>query len=694
MTAKNRSMLVRAIIWITPLLLVLALLYSARTDLEPYARRLAAAEWRQFAADPLPVEVITQIYDMGVVDADNDGQLDLYTANHNYEQFLFLNQGGGRYKDVLSEWKLDQSVSLPGIEQSKFPPRIERPGLYVYWVGDALHLQFHAIEGLAPVKGVARFYNRVEVVSNDGVEIRQDVTRPGAIPQTRLEFGASRSGHLVLFLDTRGAPVNFRIESPWARTATFVGRKGIVPQPYSGVVDAAAARAADTCAECLEFEMTLLDRHSMAWSDFNGDGVPDIFINRGALGGTLRLFPKAVHDEVGDELLVSEGRGRYRDRARESGIEKKDCSGRHARWVDFDRDGRLDLFINCQDRGVVRGGYPKQFYHQGPDRHFEDVAAKLKLELRDSELVDMVWFDADGDGVIDLFTHEDTGYFLYRLVDGVYIRERVHTGPFHRASVPGLKGDTSDYWQFDGKLSVADFNADGRLDVFVASKRGNVLLANEGGGKFRAVDPASIGLPAQSVAAAWVDFDNDGRMDLHVVPEGLFRQDPSGRFVRTGLLALPAAKYQAAIINWYDRDNDGALDVVIALQENASLWRWWDRLHKSSDVKGKDDRFDWAIQAYRNLNRGTHWLQLQLAGQAGNPEAIGARVTLTTPSGRQVRQVGSHDGAYLSQGHYRLYFGLGDTKGPLSLDILWPDGTAQSVTPVAVDQRLTVRQAP
>ena len=148
-------MLKRAILWITsagpdPCAAVLG---TGRPL--PYAHRLVAAEWRHFESDPLPVDVITQIYDMGVVDADNDGQLDLYTANHNYRQFLLLNTGAGRYKDVLGEWKLDQSTSLPGIEQSRSPPRIERPGLYVYWVGDTLHLQFHAIEGLAPAKATA-----------------------------------------------------------------------------------------------------------------------------------------------------------------------------------------------------------------------------------------------------------------------------------------------------------------------------------------------------------------------------------------------------------------------------------------------------------------------------------------------------------------------------------------------------------
>jgi ASPIC and UnbV/FG-GAP-like repeat len=685
-------MLKRAILWMMPLTLMLLLLYSARADLTPYVKRFLAAEWRHFEPDPLPVDVIRQIYDMGVVDADSDGRLDIFSTNHNYRQLLFLNDGAGRYEDVLSAWRLDQSTALPGIEQSWTPPSISQPGMYIYWIGDTLHLQFHEIERLGPVKGNIHLFNRALVVKSEGVDIRQEVSRQGEIDESRLEFSATRSGHAVLYLDSRGAPVRFAIDSSWARTNTFVGSHGIVPKPRSGMADTAAAADGDKCPTCLEFEMTLLDRHGMAWSDFNGDGVSDIFINRGALGGTLRSFPKEVRDQVGDELLVSQGRGRFVDRARASGIEKKDCSGRHVRWVDFDQDGLLDLFINCLDRGSVLGGYPKQFYRQGPDKRFDDVAAKVKLDLPDHELVDLVWFDADGDGSIDLFTHEDTGYFLYRLVDGAYVRQRVHIGPFERASVPGLKGNTSDYWQFDGKLSVADFNADGRLDVFVASKRGNVVLVNEGGGKFGSVDPGSIGLPRESVAAAWVDYDNDGRLDLHVVPEGLFRQDPAGRFVRTGLLSLPLAKFQAAIINWYDRDNDGDLDVAIALQENASLWRWWEKLYKSDDIKGKDDRFDWEILAYRNLHQNSSWLQLKLAGTTGNPEAIGAHVTLTTKSGRQARQAGSHDGSYFSQGHYRIYFGLGDEKGPVSLDIQWPDGTRQALRDVSINQRLTIKQ--
>jgi hypothetical protein len=432
----------------------------------------------------------------------------------------------------------------------------------------------------------------------------------------------------------------------------------------------------------------------MLWTDFNEDGQLDLFMNRGGMGGSLRKFPDHVRAEVKDELLVSEkGAPLFKDIARETGMDKEDCSGRHAKWTDFNQDGRLDLFINCLDRGNVAGSYGKQLYEQTADRRLVNVAAEHGLAVPEHELIDFAWFDADGDGRVDLLAHEDTGYYLYRNPGGKFVREFIYRGKFERADVPGLARNTLDYWQFDGKLFLADYDSDGDLDAFVASKTGNVFLANQGGGKFRAVDPASMGLPKESVAAAWVDYDNDARPDLHVVPQGIFHQNTKRTFEATGLLSLPEKKYQAAIINWFDRDNDGALDVVMALEENHSLWRWWQKPFKSENVKGKDDRFTWFIQGYRNVGAKNHWLQLNLKGSPGNRQAIGARVTVSTPEGQQTQTVGASEGAYLSQGHYRLYFGLGSQSRISSIKVTWPDGQSQELKDTQGDRLLTIEQA-
>src|SRR5207247_3684774 len=180
-------------------------------------------------------------------------------------------------------------------------------------------------------------------------------------------------------------------------------------------------------------------------------------------------------------------------------------------------------------RGKVytQAKYATQMYHQRPDKHFVDVAAQVGLDISDHEVIDFVWFDADNDGYIDLLTSEDTGFYLYRNHEGKFFsREFIGRGKFARADNPKLKGTAIEYWFVDGKLAVADFRGNGRLDVFSASKTGNTLLLNDGNGRFSIVEPAVLGLRGASVTASWVDFDNDGLRDLYSEPQRLLRQWP------------------------------------------------------------------------------------------------------------------------------------------------------------------------
>ena len=650
------------------------LLYSARGDLKPSVIRLLSGEGNWFAVETPPIGMIPQIFDMGIVDANGDGLLDIYTSNHNYQQFLLLADGRGGYRNVVSEWGLDQSRSFPGWEQAEQAPDIDKAGLYIYWQDDTLHFRTHDLDKIGAVKGTFRIFSPVQVVRNDGfrIETRTSPAQSDSLSETITDFAASGDAHLMLYISSRGGPLTFDIGKSWPPANVYLGLQKVSPSAHA-------------------FSVALQDRHGMAWADINHDGQLDIFISRGAIGGTLREFPESIRRSIADELFVSEESHRFREASREAGIEKKDCSGRHVKWVDFDQDGLLDLYINCQDRGNVAGGYPKQLYRQDNKGHFGDVSAAVGLDIPQHQLIDFAWLDTDNDGDLDLLSHEDDGYFLYRNQGGKYAREFIYRAKFERADVKGLKGNTYDYWQFDGKLSLADFDSDGDLDAFTASKKGNVFLINNAG-DFKPLDPASLGLPVESVAAAWVDYNNDGRPDLHAVPEGLFSQNKGHKFEATGFLSLPAQKYQAAIINWFDRNNDGSMDVLIALEDNATLWRWWEKPFKSKDVKGKDDRFKWKILAYRNVGLKNHWLQLNLVGSAGNPQAIGARVTLATPEGQQTQEVGSNDGAFLSQGHYRLYFGLGRHAKVDAVKIRWPDGHLQELKDVTADKLLTIEQ--
>jgi hypothetical protein len=190
------------------------------------------------------------------------------------------------------------------------------------------------------------------------------------------------------------------------------------------------------------------------------------------------------------------------------------------------------------------------------------------------------------------------------------------------------------------------------------------------------------------VTASWVDFDNDGLPDLYSVPQGLFRQRRDHTFEATGLLALAPHKYMAAIANWADLDNDGRRDLVLARLANFSQWRWWEKVRKNSE-----DRFAWNLAAYRNVvDNGNHWLELRLVGKPGNSQAIGARVTVQTADGQQLQQVGLNDGAFFSQGHYRLYFGLGPHVRAGAVRIQWPDGQVQELRDVEGDKLQVITQ--
>lgn len=621
----------------------------------------------QFAAYDIPLKQSYWVFDVGIVDVNSDDYLDIFTTNHNWIQHFLVADAGGGYSDEPTAWGLNQSNEFPGLELSHNPPVVDEPGLYLYWEDRYFYVRAHDISGFGKLELDVQTYTKIDVISNEGFEL--DGASPGdaaaRIPDTRLALVATGNAHLKVYPISRGVPINIQLKSSLPLDRVYVGNRKVSPSGNKIV-------------------LSLKDPHALAWSDFNDDGQIDVFTTRGAIGGTLRIHPESIIRITKDELRVSDGgKPVFRDVGLEDGIEKNFCSSRHASWVDYNNDGLLDLFVNCQDVGKVTGDYPKQLYQRDRQNRLRNVAAEAGLAIKDHHLIDYEWLDADNDGDMDLVSYEDSGYFLHRNENGVYAPEFIYRGKFVRADHPELQGRGIAYWNFDGKLTAADFDRDGDIDVFAASKKGNVLLENQGG-EFLPVGPASIGLPEDTVSAAWVDYDNDGLLDLHTVPEGLFQQRQDHSFEKTNQLELPVRKYQAAIINWFDLDNDGSRDVVITLNENPSLSRWWEIFPK--------DPFKWDVLTYRNLVSDHHWLQIKLRGGPGNREAIGARVTVTTPDGRQVQEVGGGDGAFFSQGHYRLYYGLGEHEKAATIEIVWSDGKRQKMENVPSDQLLVIER--
>ncbi|MDH3980392.1 MAG: CRTAC1 family protein [Gammaproteobacteria bacterium] len=619
----------------------------------------------RFVEYPLPLDETDRFFDLGIVDANGDDLLDIYTTNHHFRQALLLADGHGSYRDVVSEWGLDQSHEFPLAELSFTAPVLDRPGLYIYWHGTQVVIRTHGIDDASQWRGTMQVGDPVEIVKNDGFRIQKQ-DQASAVSETTVNFSPASDGQLRMRPGGQGLPITFRLDDAIPLEKVYVGLGKVSPD--SSV-----------------FTLAMRDRHAMAWADYNNDGWLDVFINRGALGGTLRAHPEEVETQLNDELLTSHGENSFSDIATMAGIRKKGCSGRHARWLDFNHDGLLDLFINCYDRGNVAGAYPKQLYQQDMQGKLHDVAMEAGLGMTDQQIGSFAWFDADNDADVDLVTFQDEGFFLYRNNGDKFSQEPIYRRGLGDAEKIGHT--TGNEWFYDGKVSVSDYDADGDQDLFSASKRGNVLLVNNAG-TFSPVMPASIGLPDSSITGNWVDYDNDGLPDLHLLPQGLFRQREDHDFESARLLEFPAEQYKAAVANWYDIDNDGRLDLLMALSENPAFSHWWEFSREPRHS------VTWVLKAYRNTDAANHWLQVKLVGQDGNRQAIGARVTVVTPDGRQVQEVGSTDGAFFSQGHYRLYFGLGNHTRADVLHVQWSDGDQQEFQKVSGDRLLTIeRQA-
>jgi hypothetical protein len=545
------------------------------------------------------------------------------------------------------------------------------PGFYIYWLGETLNFNAVGLEQLGPIEGSLEMFSKIGVEENRGFSLtkREVPVADSHVVKTTIYFSAKQDAQLTLAPPRVAAPSEFSIKSGFPLSSVFVGQQRISPRINV-------------------FSAHVQDRHGHAWADVNADGQTDVYISRGGVGGTLRKLPRELRDTIRDEFLVSGREPRLKDVTAMAGFEKKDCSGRHAEWVDVDGDGRLELFVNCQDRGVIQGRFPKRFpkqlWRQDANGRFNDKAMEIGLGLPGHEIIDFIWLDADTDGDLDLLASEDKGFFLHRNDAGRFTPEFLFRPDFVRADVVGLRTRVNNYWRFDGKITAADFDGDGDLDVFSSSKRGNVILENQGG-TFRSLNPADLGLPASSLNAAWVDYDNDGAMDLYSVPQGLYKQTDGGHFQRTDLLAVEPRLYQAAIIHWYDRDNDGKRDLLLALNENPTLWRWWQRPFRTDD-----DAHAWIFRSWRNAAPDQHWLQIEVAGPSGNRQAIGASVSVTTARGAQHQTVGINESSFFSQGHYRLYFGLGDATSAEKVAIRWTDGNTLTLENVPGDQLLHV----
>ena len=430
--------------------------------------------------------------------------------------------------------------------------------------------------------------------------------------------------------------------------------------------------------------------------DYDNDGFDDLFITY--------YGHNALYHNNGD--------GTFTDVTEAAGLRGSAIRyGSGCTWVDYDRDGRLDLFVatylnatidtlpkrgenadcrwkgvpvNCGPRGLPPGSV--QLFRNNGDGTFTDVSRQSGVAAATGSYpMTAVAADYDNDGWPDIYVACDStpSWFFRNQHDGTFREEALERGV--ALSEDGME-------QAGMGLGIGDYDLDGNIDIFKThfADDTNVLYRNDGKGNFDDFTiRAGIGVETRYVGwgAGVVDLDNDGFPDVFMVtgsvypevertlpaypfrtPRLVFRNLGDGRFEELIEEAGPgvAEAHTSRGCAFGDFDNDGDMDVVVInMNEPPSLLR--------NDVSGSG-----------------HWLKVLLVGVQSNRSAIGARV-IARYGGRTQAQEVMAQASFYSTNDRRLHFGLGAAVSA-DLSIRWPNGALETVQNVAADHLVVIRE--
>jgi len=575
-----------------------------------------------------------ELNDIGVADIMNLNLLDIFTTNHAHRQSILLNQKG-YFVDRTAQVSLSHDINFPNSEQQSNTPKFDSVGLWIYWINKTLIIRSKSLNTLGSIQGKLRIPNTGVVRTQDRIKITKGSFDSNSWPawpspeRTDLvvyELVISADG--ILEIDFPGGPTaQFSFSDSLSRQLIHIGQDGINPQSN-------------------EFSVILKDRHGMAWADYDGDGKTDVFVSLGGYGGRANQIVPSLQDE----LLINQ-QGKFIESKTSVGLNKNGCPGRSVQWVDFNNDGLLDLYVVCgrqifENKEVQRN----QLFKRNKDGSFKDVAAAMGVDFVGDGLA--MWIDVDGDGWQDIVWAGRNGIWLYRNKNNLFLAKQL--------------SNVNDVT----KLSAGDFNNNGYIGVFAASPTRNVLLKNNHG-NFIEIATEKRGLPYRSTTASWVDYDNDGFLDLHTLPEGLFRRKAgSDFFQKLGILDLKQVGSAVTAISWFDSTNLGQRSLLAAR-----------KLSLSSRA------FHFNISLFHPSRKcSNHWLEFEVRDFTGSNATIGARITVEDEGYIHTQQVGQSEGSRFSQGHYRLYFGLGKLTSAARVRVHWINGKVDSFSDVQADK--------
>ena len=439
----------------------------------------------------------------------------------------------------------------------------------------------------------------------------------------------------------------------------------------------------------------------VAIGDFNNDGFLDIY--RTSLSGAV--------------LLRNNGNGTFTDVSKESGTGNPNGWGVSATFVDYDRDGWLDLFVgnylNYSLKGDIqcesvtgRRDYcppnsyraqPSHLYHNRGNGTFEDVTAKALVGGAYGPALGVSTADFNNDGWLDLYVANDSQ------PNQLWINQ--HNGTFKdTAFLAGAAVSGTGQAEASMGVDAGDIDNDGDEDLIVTNwlDQMNVLYVNDGMGNFEDRRAAS-GLGAPSLAktgfgAGWFDFDHDGWLDLFVANGGVATiealaraKDPfplkmtpqlyrntgpsagAGQSVRfEDVSSRAGAVFKIADVGrgvaFGDVDNDGNTDILVA-NANGTL----------------------RLLMNHTSNRN-HWIGLRLVGGSKTRDMVGARVEIIRDGAPSIWRRARADGSYASSNDPRVLTGLGPSAAAPRVTVTWPSGRVESFAGVAIDRYTTLAE--
>ena len=485
--------------------------------------------------------------------------------------------------------------------------------------------------------------------------------------------------------------------------------------------------------------------------DFDNDGRLDLFLVNGAPiadPSPKGAIPQKTDPKHWNRLYHQERDGTFKDVTEKAGVQGIGY-GMGVAVADYDNDGYEDFYVTAYGAN--------QLYHNNGGGTFTDVTARAGV-AGEGWSTSAAWVDLDNDGLLDLVVVR----YLQWDFDDIWCGEhkpgsRAYCHPDQFRPVPPLVYHNDGNGHFTeisqksnlakpGKglgIAIADYNHDGRIDVFIANDSvPEFLHENKGNGTFDEVgliSQSAVDVDGSSFAGMGVDFadyNNDGFPDLVVTTLAyqrfaIFKNNGDRTFLyaseNSGLGPMTFL-HSGWGVKFIDYDNDGKKDllagrghVMDTVEQNFPQLRYREPLLLAKntgtrfvDVSSQagsifsqawaarglaigdidnDGRLDAVVTTndgpayvlHNETSTPNHWLTLKLIGHNSNRDAIGAEVKIVTPEGQQFATV-TTAGSYLSSSDKRVHFGLGNTATLKSIDVRWPSGTRQTLTNVQGDR--------